>query len=231
MVAHSFDIHFAYADTKSAVRALFLIQLNPQKRNAAEEAVQRAERAKETAEHTVDKYARYDNDDEKGKLPRKEGSQNPQHFHVFGICKQAHAPFQSPCGTDKLTKARYGKHNRQYHDEGKQHDVFKIGKYSRYLALSKLRGFDFIQQLLYQPDGTQKAANRSSQQQPKKNNRTEYVGEGVRFRLDERVLQGAERTSADCSGAGIAIQAGHANIFRGALINTPVEEALYIRVE
>ena len=117
VVSHLFDIHFTSGDTKSAIGTLILVELYAQKRDTAEEPVQRAERTQETTEDAEDKDTCNDDNDEQGKLPRKQRSKILQQAFVVGVRKQAHATLESACGTDVFAKARDSKEHRQYYDE------------------------------------------------------------------------------------------------------------------
>ena len=78
MVTNLTDVHFAFIDTFSAIYTLRLFKLDAKDRELVEYAVQSSEGAEETAEETVDKYARQNEAYKECKLPGKERTEHSE---------------------------------------------------------------------------------------------------------------------------------------------------------
>ena len=124
VVAHPLDIHFAYGNTKSAIGTLGFVELYAEHSDTAEEAVQRAERAKETTEETEEENTAYYDENQKHKLPRKQGAENGEQAFVFGVGKQAYPSFKGACRTNVFAKTGYHENQGNGYDKHCQNHVF-----------------------------------------------------------------------------------------------------------
>ena len=89
---------------------------------------------------------------------------------------------------------------------------------------------DFMEQLLRQPQRAQPAADRAAQDNAVKQKDAQHIPPGPVTGGGQCVLNGPQRACPDRAGAGIAVQAGHAGVFRLTLINLAADKAFQVSV-
>ena len=90
-----------------------------------------------------------------------------------------------------------------------------------------------MQQLLQQPQGTEPAADRAAQNQAIEHENAVDIEADLLVRGADGVLQGTQRAGAHRAGAGIAVEARHADSLCGggfALIDFALHKALDVGV-
>ena len=219
VVAHRLGIHLTNRNTHTAIGTLLLIHLHAQQRHFAKEAVNRAQGADESAEETEKYNAQYDECHQKQEFPREDDAEHSVITRVVG--QQPKRAFKQPCGANVLTKRRNRAsvhiHERQNHDHQAQNHVLEIGKQPCQPPFFHLRGRDFIQELLAQPDGTEEAANHPAKHDPENRQDPEDVRRPFMIGVGQRPLQRAKRTRANRPRAGIAVEPRQAH-FLGCAI-------------
>ena len=144
MISYVLDIHFAFADTKTAVGAFGSFELYAEQREFVEEPIQSTERTDKAAENSKDEHGADDNADRDSEFPGKERSKSRKLALVDLVGKKSKCALNSACGTDVLTEAgkryvaksvKYG----NYHYEKYQNHVLEVRENLRYAVLLQLR--------------------------------------------------------------------------------------------
>ena len=87
-----------------------------------------------------------------------------------------------------------------------------------------------MKQLLNKPQRAEKAADRAPEGHAQQHEYAQNVPRRAVVGRGQRVLQRAQRTRADRAGAGIAVEAGHADVLDRPGIDVALYEALYVGV-
>ena len=117
-------------------------------------------------------------------------------------------------------------------DEYEEHQdhIFEVGEDPGDAALFQFGGTDLIKQFLDQTKGAEPAADHPAKEHGVEYQDTADIVDGT-FIGTERALQRTQGTGADGAGAGIAVDAGDAELLRASLIDIAGCEALEIGVE
>ena len=131
MVAHMPHIHRTLPDACTAAGAVFLFHPDSNKRKAAEESVDRAERAQEAAEGPVAEHTGEPDHQENDPFPGKEDAEHGKESRILFIGQESHCAFQRACRADIL--AERGKRQvvpesvpeRKGQNKDRQNDIFE----------------------------------------------------------------------------------------------------------
>ena len=133
----------------SAVDTALLFQLDAEERKAVEESVNSAQRAEETAEHSVDEDRTHDKADHQHELPGEERAEHIEHALVIRVDQQGNSTAEGARGTNILTEAGerevlYRIDERENDHEKDEHDVLEVGEHAGEAVLFELRGLDLM---------------------------------------------------------------------------------------
>ena len=220
-------VHLAGSGAFPTGDALTLVHLHLEKGHPVEQGVERAQRAQPLAEGTVEQYTQHDHRQQDAELPCK---QLAQRRPDAGIGKgQRDGSLQHALGAEIFAEERVShahvvhKERRQQENHHQQDGVFQICQGLELLCGELLRR-DFMQQFLKPAEGTQKTADKASQQDSKQNEETcDIIGKDELGRPNHR-LKRTDGTGTGGRWAGVAVQPRHADGFTAALINGALEE-------
>ena len=239
VVAHMPHVHAAAAHTGSAVVAADRVHLYAHNRDLAEKPVDCAQRAYETAETAVTEHAGQSDDEHDDKLSREQDVQHPEIAGIGGIREQEDRPLRGAGRTDVLAEAgdRHTVNNPvpggNPDDKDPENHIFQVRQRAGCTAFFDLRRGQLVQQFLDQPQRAEPPADRAAENQPVEHENAEDVETDLFTRCADRVLQRAQRAGPDSAGAGIAVEARHADALRGrgfALIDFALKEALEVGI-
>ena len=226
-------IHFAGSGTFSAGYALVFVHLYLKEGHPVEQCVKRPQWTEPLAEGTVEYHAQHDHRQQDTEFPCK---QAPQRRPDAGIGKgQRDGTLQHALWAEVFTKERIAhayivhKERRQQEDHHQQYSVLEIGQGLEFLCGELLRR-DFMQQFLKPAEGTQKTADKASQQDSQQNEETcDIIGKAELGRPHHR-LKRTDGTGTGGRWAGVAVQPWHADGFPCALIQASFEEVRQVQV-
>ena len=226
-------IHFAGSGTFSAGYALVFVYLYLKEGHPVEQCVKRPQGTEPLAEGTVEYHAQHDHRQQDTEFPCKQASQRRPDA---GIGKgQRDGTLQHALWAEVFTKERIThayivhKERRQQEDHHQQYSVLEIGQGLEFLCGELLRR-DFMQQFLKPAEGTQKTADKASQQDSQQNEETcDIIGKAELGRPDHR-LKRTDGTGTGGRWAGVAVQPRHADGFPCALIQASFEEVRQVQV-
>ena len=226
-------IHFAGSGTFSAGYALVFVHLYLKEGHPVEQCVKRPQWTEPLAEGTVEYHAQHDHRQQDTEFPCK---QAPQRRPDAGIGKgQRDGTLQHALWAEIFTKERIThayivhKERRQQEDHHQQYSVLEIGQGLEFLCGELLRR-DFMQQFLKPAEGTQKTADKASQQDSQQNEETcDIIGKAELGRPNHR-LKRTDGTGTGGRWAGVAVQPRHADVFPCALIQASFEEVRQVQV-
>ena len=217
------------------MRALVRLNLHAEQREPRKKTVDCAERAEKAAERAINKHAGGENRNHDDELAREENVEHGEFIGVRRVGKQADRAFERPCRTDILAKRRDGEalrgvNQRHGYDEYAENDILQPAERAGDAAFLNFGRGELMKQLLKQPERAEPAADRAPQRRPEEQQNAQQVKRRARSGRGERVLQRAKRTRADCTGAGITMKSGHADVFERAGIDIAFEKALRVGV-
>ena len=226
-------IHFAGLGAFPAGYALIFVHLYLKERHPVEQRVKRPQRTEPLAEGTIKYHTQHDHRQQDAEFPCK---QAPQRRPDAGIGKgQRDGPLQHALWAEVFTKERIThayivhKERRQQEDHHQQYGVLEIGQGLELLCGELLRR-DFMQQFLKPAEGTQKTADKASQQDSQQNEETcDIIGKAELGRPHHR-LKRTDGTGTGGRWAGVAVQPRHADVFPCALIYASFEEVRQVQV-
>ena len=214
--------------------APLLFPVNLYQAEPVEPAVDGPQRAQVLAERTVGLDRQQDDSQQNPQLPQEQ----PARLAAQGAvgAEQGDGSQQGSGGTQKFAKRRdLGKSAPQKHGAGKhqqnQHRVLSIfqdvvvGQ-----ALSFFEDGDFVQEVLYQPEGAQPAADKAPQQAAEEEEEAQGRERDVKAPLIQQRLERPDGAGADGTGAGVAVQPRDTGVFQTATVDLPVEKAIQIAV-
>lgn len=195
----------------------FLFPLDLHKAEPVKPAIDCPQRAQILAKRPVHFYGQQYNGNQNPQLPQKQpAGLTPQGL----ICtEQRDCTEQGAGGTQIFTergefrKSPKQKHGTDTHKKN-QHCVFSIlqdvviGQ-----TLFLFEDGDFVQKILYQPKGTQPAADEASQQAPEHEEDAQGSERNMKTSLIQERLQRPYWARGHSSGAGIAVQSRNTGIF------------------
>ncbi len=166
VIADAFDVHLAMACAKAAARALVRVDLYADQIDPREHAVDRAQRAQETAEAAEHEDRRADEERQYDEFARKEYVEHRELLGVGGVGHQPDRALKCAGRADELAKARHGQMlqrviERNGDDEHDQYHVLHIGERVRDAVLLHLGRRDLVEQLLHEAHRTDPAADRA----------------------------------------------------------------------
>ena len=97
-------------------------------------------------------------------------------------------------------------------------------------ALSFFEDGDFVQEVLYQPEGAQPAADKAPQQAAEEEEEAQGGERDLKAPLIQQGLERSDGAGGDSPGAGVAVQPRDAGVFQAAPVDFPVEKAIQIAV-
>ena len=215
------------------------VHLHAHNRDFAEKAVDCAKRAYETAEAAVAEHTGQTDDEQDDELAREQDVQHPEIAGIGGIREQEDRPFKGAGRTDVLAEAgnRHPVNNPvpcgNPDDKDAEDHIFQVRQRAGCAAFFHLRRGQLVQQLLDQSQRAEPAADRAAENQPVEHENAEDVETDLFTRCADRVLQRAQRAGPDSAGAGIAVEARHADALRGrsfALIDFALKEAFEVGI-
>ena len=195
----------------------FLFPLDLHKAEPVKPAIDCPQRAQILAKRPVYFYGQQYNGNQNPQLPQKQpAGLTPQGL----ICtEQRDCTEQGAGGTQIFTergefrKSPKQKHGTDTHKQN-QHCVFSIlqdvviGQ-----TLFLFEDGDFVQKILYQPKGTQPAADKSSQQTAEQEEKAQGGKGDLEAPLVQQGLERPDGAGGEGSGAGIAVQSRNTGIF------------------
>ena len=226
-------IHFAGLGAFPAGDAFAPVYLHLEQGYPVEQRVKRTQRAQPLAEGPVKYDTQHDHCQQDAEFPCK---QAPQRRPDAGIGKgQRDGPLQHALGAEVFTEERVThayiihKERRQQEDHHQQHSVFQVCQRLQPLC-GKLLSGDFMQQFLKPAEGTQKTADKASQQDSQQNKETcDIIGKAELGRPHHR-LKRTDGTGTGGRWAGVAVQPRHADVFSRALIQPAFKEVRQVQV-
>jgi hypothetical protein len=230
VIADVLDIHFARLKALSAVNALAPIEFYSDERKLAEEAVERSERANKAAEETENKDTSHDNRHKHAELPRKQEAESRIGKDGTVSEDETDRPFQRSRRADVFTEGRDSRIDDGDRDQNTQDHILQIGEDSRDPALFDFGGLDLIEKFLNKSERTQPTADGSAENESEQNDNAEYIGRRACTACRQRILQCADGTSPDRTGARITVESRNAQVFGISLVNSAVDEALDVRI-
>ena len=226
-------IHLAGSGTLSTGDALTLVHLHLEEGHPVEQRIERAQWAEPLAKRPVEQYAQHDHRQQDAELPCK---QLAQRRPDAGIGKgQRDGSLQHALGAEVFAEERVShanivhKERRQQEDHHQQDGILEICQRLQLLCGKLLRG-NFMQQFLKPAEGTQKTADKASQQDSQQNEEAcDIIGEAELGRPYHR-LKRPDGASAGGRRAGVAVQPRHTDGFPCALIQSTPEEIRQVQV-
>ena len=226
-------IHLAGSGAFPAGNALILIHLHLEEGHPVEQRVERAQRAEPLAERSVEQYAQRNHRQQDAEFPCK---QLAQRRPDAGIGKgQRDGSLQHALGAEVFAEERVShanivhKERRQQENHHQQDGILEICQRLQLLRGELLRG-NFMEQFLKPAEGTQKTADKASQQDSQQNEKAcDIIGKAELGRPHYR-LKRPDRTSTGGCRAGVAIQPGYTYGFPCALIQFALEKVRQMQV-
>ncbi len=226
-------VHLAGSGAFPTGDALTLVHLHLEEGHPVEQRIERAQRAEPLAKRPVEQYAQHDHRQQDAELPCK---QLAQRRPDAGIGKgQRDGSLQHALGAEVFAEEGVAhahvvhKERRQQEDHHQQDGILEIGQGLELLCGELLRR-DLMQQLLKPAEGTQKTADKASQQDSQQNEEAcDIIGEAELGR-PHHSLKRPDGTGTGGRRAGVAVQPRHADGFPSALIQSALEEVRQVQV-
>ena len=230
MVSHVLHVHFALHHTQAAAVAAVRVHLHAGQGETVEKAVDRAQRADETAEGPVAENTGQADHDHDDPLVGEERAKLVEGCRVGRILQQADRSLKGARRTDILAEAWQNDafsdtpDERDRDDEHRQENIFQPGKHPGDTALPDFPGRDPVQQFLDQAQGTDPAAYGTAQDDAEQRQNAHHIpGSGMPGGV-QRVLQGTQGTAGDGAGAGITVESRHTGSLQVPGIDMSVNE-------
>ena len=119
------NVHFTSLNAHSAVNAFLFIEFNSDKCDFVKETVNCAERAEETAETTINEYARHYENNQQAEFPGKQITESVEKRCVAAIYQQSARAAESPCGTYIFTESGHSViYQRNRNNQNREQNVF-----------------------------------------------------------------------------------------------------------
>ena len=174
-------IHLAGFGAFPAGDALAFVHLHLEQGHLVQQGIERSQRTEPLAEGTVEHHAQHDHRQQDAEFPCKQAAQRRPDA---GIGKgQRDGSLQHALGAEVFAEERVAHAHvvhhqyRQQNDHHQQYCVFQISQGLELLGGKLFRG-DLVKQLLKPAEGTQKAADKASQQDSQQNEETcDIIGE------------------------------------------------------
>lgn len=221
------DIHLANSGALPAADAFLLIHTVAEKRDPVKKSVESAEWAEPFAEGAVEKDAEDHDRRQDAGFPGKERTERRPYPMICD--RKWDPPFQNPLGADVLAEVRRSdtrlvrQENREGDHRNRKNRVFQIAQRFQ-LFRTEFSAGDFMQQILKPPEGAEEAADKSPEHNPQKNEDAADVIGKIKLRGSHNRLKGSYRAGSRCCRTGIAIEAGHADLFDLPVIQHPLQE-------
>ena len=208
--------------------ALALIQVHADECETVEESVECAKRAEVFAERAVDDQGRNDDDAQHDEFPVKEPPELRAEDGLPEVCDDA----RDRAGWAQVLAEcrRQGQGDRKQDDQDQKDSVLQIAEVLVELELILFIEGNKIQEILKESERAQETADDASEECAEKDQKTQYVVGETEPKSAQEVLEGADRTGADGTRAGVAVQARDTDLFCGSGIDLSREKALEIGI-
>ena len=188
------NVEFADFLACAAFRAFFRVDFEAVKRDFVENAVNRSERADIATERAVDYNRRNEHDGENRYFPAEDEACRPAHGRIQK--HERNSAFKSadranPLAEPRLAQAGEIRHERrkQNHEHGEEDEAEPAQGFFTRQAADFFDERDFIQQILNQPERTEKAADKSAEQRSENHEKTHDIHRNAILACVERRLQ------------------------------------------
>ena len=219
--AYGNGLRWARALAASAMDTSFRINAIIQKRHPVEERIDSAERAEPLAERPIDENAEPCKEREDDYFPGKKLADGPADSHIRKT--QRNPSFQNPLRTDELAESRRAKtvwipkKKRKQQDKKQKDPIFQPAQTTEAGRGEFPRG-NVVEQVLESAERTEKAADKAPEKRPKEDQNPRHVIGKVESARSNHGLQGPDGTDARRGRTRVAVQAGNADMFQGALV-------------
>ena len=174
-------IHLAGFGAFPTGDALAFVHLHLEQGHLVQQGIERSQRTEPLAEGTVEHHAQHDHRQQDAEFPCKQAAQRRPDAGIGQ--RQRDGPLQDPLWAEVFTEERVAhayivhQKRRQQKDHHQQHGVLQVCQRPEPLCGELLRR-NLMQQLLKPAEGTQKAADKASQQDSQQNEETcDIIGE------------------------------------------------------